>query len=86
MAYRDFKDLNRRTFTYRVLGDKPLKIGKALPSMVYKIFVKKTSGSGIKNENILNNELAEVFHKLIIRKFKKRKVHSPFNTIFRVQM
>ena len=86
MAYRDFKDLNRRTFTYRVLGDKSLKIGKALPSMVYKIFVKKTSGSGIKNENILNNELAEVFHKPIIRKFKKRKVHSPFRTIFRVQM
>ena len=86
MAYRDFKDLNRRTFTSRVLGDKPLKTGKALPSMVYKIFVKKTSGNGIKNENILNNELAEVFHKPIIRKFKKRKVHSPFRTIFRVQM
>ena len=45
-----------------------------LPSIVYKFFYKKTSGSGIKNENISNKEL----HKPIIRKFKKRKVHSPF--------
>ena len=40
--------------------------------------VKKTLGSGIKNENISNKELAEELHKQIIRKFKKRKVHSPF--------
>ena len=31
--------------------------------------IKKTSGSGIKNENISNKELAEKFYKLIIRKF-----------------
>ena len=31
--------------------------------------IKKTSGSGIKNENISNKELAEKLHKLIIRKF-----------------
>ena len=30
MAYRDFKDLNRRTFTSRVLGDKPLKTLQAV--------------------------------------------------------
>ena len=35
------------------------------------------SGKGIKIENILNKESAEL-HKPIIRKFKKRKVHSPF--------
>ena len=46
--------------------------------MVYKFFDKKTSGSGIKNENISNKQLAEELHKPIIRKFKKRKVHSPF--------
>ena len=40
--------------------------------------IKKTSGSGIKNENIHNNELAEELHKPIIRKFKKRKIQSPF--------
>ena len=54
--------------------------------MVYKFFDKKYysmcankfPGSGIKNENISNKELAEELHKPIIRKFKKRKVHSSF--------
>ena len=41
-------------------------------------FNKKRSGSGIKKVNILNKELAEELHKPIIRKFKKRKLHSPF--------
>ena len=40
--------------------------------------IKKTSGSGIKNENMLNKQLAEELHKLIIRKFNKRKVQSLF--------
>ena len=48
--------------------------------------IKKTSGgaatvtnkSAIKNENIFNKELAEELHKLIIRKFNKRKVQSGF--------
>ena len=39
---------------------------------------KTTSGSGIKNENFSNKELAEELHKPIIRKSKKRKIHSPF--------
>ena len=39
---------------------------------------KKISGSGIKNENISNKELGEELHKLIIRKFKERIVHSAF--------
>ena len=30
--------------------------------------IKKNSGSGIKNENISNKQLAEVFQKPIIRK------------------
>ena len=34
-----------------------------LASMVYKFFDKKTFGSGIKNENISNKELAEELHK-----------------------
>ena len=46
--------------------------------MYYKFFDKKTSGSGIKNENISNKELAKELYKPIIRKFKKRKVHSSF--------
>ena len=46
--------------------------------MLYKSFNKKTSGRGIKNENISNKELVEELHKPIIRKFERRKVHSPF--------
>ena len=46
--------------------------------MVYRLFDKKNSGSGIKNENISNKELAEELHKPIIRKFNKIKVRSPF--------
>ena len=39
---------------------------------------KKTSGETVKNEIISNKELAEELHKPVIRKFEKRKVHSPF--------
>ena len=46
--------------------------------MFYKFFDKKTSGSGIKIENISNKELAEELHKPIIAKFNIRKVHSSF--------
>ena len=50
MAYRDFKDLNRRTATDKVLRDKAFNIAKdpkyygyerGLASMVYKLFDKK---------------------------------------------
>ena len=39
---------------------------------------KPASGSCIIKENMSNKELAEELHKPIIRKFKKRKLHSPF--------
>ena len=51
---------------------------RGLASMVYNVFDKKTSGSGIENEIIYNTELAEKLHKPIIRKFNNRKVHSTF--------
>ena len=35
---------------------------------------EKVSGGAIKNENMSNKKLAELLHKTIIRKFKKRKV------------
>ena len=44
--------------------------------MVYKFFDKKSSGSGIANEP--NYQPANELHKLIIRKFKKRKVYLSF--------
>ena len=46
--------------------------------MDYKSFDKQTSGETIENENMSNKELAEELHKLIIRKYKKRKVQSSF--------
>ena len=85
MAYRDFKDLNRKTAADKVLFDETFNIVKdpkydgyqhGLASMVYKFFDKKASRGNIKN--IPNKELPEEFHKPIIREFDKRKVHSPF--------
>ena len=62
--------------------------------MIYNFFDKKASGgdatlarsitlarrnrSAVTNENMSKKELAEELHKLIIRKFEKIKVHSPF--------
>ena len=51
---------------------------EGLAWMVYKFFDKKSSGNGIKNENMSDQKLAAELRKLIIRKFKKRKVKSPF--------
>ena len=45
--------------------------------MVYKLFDKETSGSDIEMENMSDKQLAEELHRWI-RKFKKRKVQSPF--------
>ena len=63
MAYGHFKDLNRRTFSDKLLRDEAFIIAKnqkydgyqrGLTSMVYKFLYKKASGNGIKNENISN--------------------------------
>ena len=87
MAYEDFKDLNRRTASDKLLLDKAFNIAKNakydryqrdLASVVYNLFNKKTSGGSIKKENISNKELAEELHKPIVGKFNKRKVHSLF--------
>ena len=63
MADRGFKDLFRRIASDKLLHEKVLNIAKnskydgyqrALASMVYKFFDKKTSGGSIKNKNISN--------------------------------
>ena len=51
---------------------------RGLASMVCEFFDKENSGGAIKNENMFNKELAKELHKPIIKKFKKRKVQSPF--------
>ena len=85
MAHGKSKDLVKRTQSDKVFRDKAFKIAsdpkydryqRGLASMVYKFFDKKPKGSGITNE--FNYQLANELHKPIIRKFKKRKVHSSF--------
>ena len=49
-----------------------LDIKRGLASMVYKFLEKKTSGSGIKNENIPNKELSDELQKLIVTKFNEK--------------
>ena len=60
MAYGDFKDLIKRTASDKILKDKAFNIAKnpnydgyqrELASMVYKCFDKKSTGSGIVNNN-----------------------------------
>ena len=46
--------------------------------MVYKFFDTETSGGAINNEVMSNKELVEELHKPIVKRFKKRKVCSPF--------
>ena len=82
-AYADHKDLINRTKSDKVLRDKAYGIAsnpeydgyqRGLASMVYKVFDKKSVGSGIANSSILADEL----HKPIIKKFNIRKVYSQF--------
>ena len=72
-----------------VLKNKALKIAtdpmvngyqKGLATMVYKSFNERTKGSGIEIKRNLqaNSQLAEEFHKPIIKNFKRRKVYSSF--------
>ena len=45
--------------------------------MVYKFFDKKSTGSGIVNNDIKENlQLAKELHNPVIRNFKKRTVYS----------
>ena len=83
IAYGHFKHLNGRTAADKVLHDQTFSIAKNpkydgyqhnIALMVYKIFDKKLLVEQVKMKSFL----AEALHRSIIRKFKKRKVHSPF--------
>ena len=67
--------MTNRTESDKVLRDKAFKIAsnpkydgceRGLASVVYKFFDKKSKGSGIKSMS--NQQLANEFHKPIIRK------------------
>ena len=75
MAYGDFKDLKRRTFSDKVLRDKAFNIAKnpkydgyqrELASMVYKFFDKTSTGGGVNILFDFNEQLAKELHKPII--------------------
>ena len=79
--------MTRRKASDKILPDKAISIAnnpkydvyqRVFVSMVYKSFDNRISNGAIKNENMSNKGLPEEIHKPIIRKFKKRKVHSPF--------
>ena len=81
-AYSDSKHLAIRTISDKILKDIAYKITinpgydgyqKALASMVYKLFDKKT-GSVVS----VNEQLAEELHKPVIKKFKGIKVYARF--------
>ena len=85
MAYGKSKGLARRNKSDKVLKDKAFEIAsnskydgyqRGLASIVHKFFDKTSSGSGVEAEP--NYQLANEFHRQIIRKCKRRKVYSSF--------
>ena len=94
IADGDFKDLTKRAFAAKILTDKAFKIAsdqkydvdqRGSASMVYKLLDKIWQGSDHPLSSALqvannkeNIQLADEFHKPVIRKFKKRKVYSSF--------
>ena len=82
MVYGDFKNLNGRTASHKLLRNKSFNIVKnakcdeyqrEFASMVYKLIDKKTYGGTVKNEIISNKELAEELDKaLITQKYTRR--------------
>ena len=91
MAYGDFKDLKRRTFSDKVLKDKAFNIAKnpkydgyqrGLASMVYKFFDKKSKGGSVNVPLESNQKLAKELHKPIIRNLKKEEFVQDLKTIF----
>ena len=87
MAYGKVKDLAKRAQSHKVLRDKIFEIAsnpkydgyqRGIASMVYMFLDEKSTVSGIKNDIKQNKQLANELHKLIIRKFKKRKGYSSF--------
>ena len=81
-AYSDSKDLAKRTISDKIFKERAYKIvlnpkhdghQRELACMVYKFSEKKT-GSGAS----VNEELPQILHKPVIKKFKKRKAYVRF--------
>ena len=85
MAYGKSNDLAKRIQSGKVLRDKTFKIAsdlkyhgyqRGLASMIYKVFDKKSSGSGV--DAGPNYQLAIELYRHIVGKFKRQKVYSSF--------
>ena len=81
-AHSDSKDLAKRTISDKILKDRAYEITRncgydgsqrALASMVYMFFDKKT-GSGV----CVNEKLAKELHEQVTKKLKRRKVCARF--------
>ena len=55
-----------------------MDIKEVLLQRFISFFDEKTSGGAVKGEIMPDQQLAEDFHKPIIKKIEKRKVHSSF--------
>ena len=67
------KDLAKKTVSDKIQRDGAYEIARALASMVYKFFDKKTGSDASVKE-----ELPEELHKPVIQKFKRRRVYARF--------
>ena len=86
MAYGKYTDLTKRIQSGKVLRDKAFEISsnpkcdgyqRGFSSMVFKFFDKSSAAdSGI--QSISNQQLAIELHKLISKKFERRRVYSSF--------
>ena len=81
-AYSESKDLAKGTISDKIVKDRAYVIAispgydgyqRALASMVYQFFDKKT-GLGVS----VKEQLAKELHKSVIEKFKRRKVYARF--------
>ena len=97
-AYTDGKYLAKRTISDTVLNYRAYEIAgnvkydrynRALASMVYKTFNKKTgpgTTAASKAGVSINEQLAEELHKPVIKKFKRKKPMRDLKTIFGQQI
>ena len=81
MAYRDLKDLTKRTSSDKIVRDKAFNIPKnpkydgyqrGVVLIVNKFFWKETSVNGIKKYNTSNKELAEGYTNQLLENLKKK--------------
>ena len=92
-TYSDSKDLTKRTVSDKIVKDAADGISRnykfdgyqrALVSMVYKFFYKKTGSEAIGTGKVgvsVNEELAEKLHKPVIEKFRRANVYARFKEL-----